>query len=133
MQQSWLGMRLRRHCGSADHVLSETRTSVESKLDPAAFMRVHRSTIVKSSRVVAVHAIVGGSYELELRGGVRMRTGRQYRGRIRKLLDGSGAPNRTDENALRASAIYRGRRVGLNDRTRLNVRALPRSIFSYRL
>jgi hypothetical protein len=41
---------------------------------------------VNSGRIVAVHTMIGGMYELELKGGVRIKTGRQYRDKIRKLL-----------------------------------------------
>ena len=76
------------HCGSVGHVFGETLTSLENKLDPGKFLRVHRSTIVNAGRIVAVHSMVGGVYELELRGGVRIKTGRQYRDKIRRLLSG---------------------------------------------
>jgi two-component system LytT family response regulator len=42
--------------------------------------------IVNTARIVTVHTLIGGVYELELRGGTRVKTGRQYRDRIRKLL-----------------------------------------------
>lgn len=74
------------HCGAVDHVFGETLASLETRLDPAKFLRVHRSTIVNTGRIVAVHTMIGGVYELELRGGARVKTGRQYRDRIRKLL-----------------------------------------------
>lgn len=74
------------HCGGVDHVFGETLASLETRLDPAKFLRVHRSTIVNAARIVAVHTMIGGVYELELRGGTRVKTGRQYRDRIRKLL-----------------------------------------------
>jgi two-component system LytT family response regulator len=76
------------HCGSVDHVFAESLTGLEMRLDPSKFLRVHRSTIVNSSRIVAAHTMPGGVYELELRGGVRINTGRQYREKVRKLLDG---------------------------------------------
>jgi two-component system, LytTR family, response regulator len=76
------------HCGQTNHVLSESMTSLESRLDPAQFLRVHRSTIVNFRRISAVHTMLGGAYELELRGGSRIKTGRQYRDKIRKLLGG---------------------------------------------
>ena len=57
------------HCGAARHLLGETLTSLERRLDPRRFLRIHRSRIVNASRVVAVHVLVGGTYELELRGG----------------------------------------------------------------
>jgi two-component system LytT family response regulator len=74
------------HCVAVDHVFGETLASLETKLDPSKFLRVHRSTIVNVTRIVAVHTIIGGVYELELRGGVRIKTGRLYHDRIRKLL-----------------------------------------------
>ncbi len=76
------------HCGSKDHVFGESLTSLEARLDPAKFLRVHRSIIVSSGRIAAAHTMPGGVYELELRGGVRIKTGRQYREKIRKLLGG---------------------------------------------
>lgn len=74
------------YCGSSSHVVAETLTHLEARLDPGKFLRVHRSTIVNSGRIAAVHAMIGGAYEVELKGGVRIRTGRQYRDQIRKLL-----------------------------------------------
>ena len=56
--------------------------------DAGKLLRVHRSAIVNSGRIAAVHTTIGGVYELELRGGIRIRTGRQYRDKIRKLLGG---------------------------------------------
>lgn len=74
------------HCGAVDHVFSETLASLKTRLDAAKFVWIHRSTIVNAARIVAVHTMIGGVYELELRGGTRIKTGRQYRDRIRKLL-----------------------------------------------
>lgn len=73
------------HCGSATHVLGETLTGLEARLDPDKFMRVHRSIIVNSGRITVAHTMPGGAYELEL-GGVRVKTGRLYREKVRKLL-----------------------------------------------
>jgi two-component system, LytTR family, response regulator len=77
------------HCRSKDYLYGETLTALERLLDPAEFIRVHRSHIVNLSRVVGVNAIAGGIYELELQGGARVSTGRQYSDRIRKLLKAS--------------------------------------------
>ena len=74
------------HCRSKDYLYGETMTTLERMLDPGKFVRVHRSHMVNLSRVVGVNAITGGVYELELQGGVRVSTGRQYSDRIRKLL-----------------------------------------------
>lgn len=74
------------HCASKDHVFGENLTALERLLDPAQFARVHRCHIVNLSRVIAVNTMPGGVYELELQSGARVNTGRQYAGRIRKLL-----------------------------------------------
>ena len=45
------------HCGAVDHVFGETLASLETRLDPAKFLRVHRSTIVNTARIVTVHTM----------------------------------------------------------------------------
>jgi two-component system LytT family response regulator len=74
------------HCGQARHLLAETLTGLERRLDPQRFLRVHRSRIVNRARIVAVHALVGGAYALELRDGTRLTTGRQYRDAVHQLI-----------------------------------------------
>jgi two-component system, LytTR family, response regulator len=79
------------HCGPKQHLLNETLTNLERRLDPAKFVRVHRGRIVNLSRIVVVHPLLAGSYELELRGGGRVTTGRHYRNAIHSLIKGQGA------------------------------------------
>lgn len=74
------------HCRSKDYLYGESLTALERLLDPGRFVRVHRSHMVNLTRIVGVNAIAGGVYELELQGGARVSTGRQYSDRIRKLL-----------------------------------------------
>lgn len=74
------------HCGAKNHMLGEGLTSLEKRLDPRMFIRVHRRRIVNLSRLVAVHPLLGGTYEMELRNGVRLTTGRQYKDAIRTLI-----------------------------------------------
>ncbi|MFI5078593.1 MAG: LytTR family DNA-binding domain-containing protein, partial [Vicinamibacteria bacterium] len=68
------------------HVLGETLTSLERRLDARRFLRIHRSRMVNRSRIVAVHVLLGGAYELELRDGTRLTSGRNYRDAVQKLL-----------------------------------------------
>jgi hypothetical protein len=42
--------------------------------------------MVNLERVIGVNSIAGGVFELELQGGARVNTGRQYSDRIRRLL-----------------------------------------------
>lgn len=74
------------HCGVKEHLLSETLTNLEHRLDPQRFLRVHRGRIVNLSRIVAVHPMLSGTYEMELRGGIRLTTGRQYRESVQDLI-----------------------------------------------
>jgi two-component system LytT family response regulator len=74
------------HCGSRQHLLAESLTNLEGRLNPARFLRIHRGRIVNVSRIEAVHPLLGGTYELELRSGVRLTTGRQYKDHVQSLL-----------------------------------------------
>ena len=74
------------HCGTKHHLLGETMTNLERRLDSRRFLRVHRSRMVNTSRVVAVHVLMGGTYELELRDGTRLTSGRQYREAVQQLI-----------------------------------------------
>jgi two-component system LytT family response regulator len=76
------------HCGPKQYLLGETMTNLESRLDPTKFVRVHRGRIVNVSRVVAAHPLLGGSYEMELAGGIRITTGRQFKEVVQKLIHG---------------------------------------------
>jgi two-component system LytT family response regulator len=78
------------HCRSSDYVFGGSLTSLERGLDPGKFYRVHRCHMVNVTRIVAAHAIASGVFELELRGGVRIKTGRQYSEGIRALLKAGG-------------------------------------------
>jgi two-component system LytT family response regulator len=74
------------HCGARRHLLNETLTNLEGRLNPARFLRIHRGRIVNLSRIEAIHPLLGGTYEMELRGGARLTTGRQYKNQIQALL-----------------------------------------------
>jgi two-component system LytT family response regulator len=74
------------HCGSKQYLLAESLTHLESRLNPSRFLRVHRCRIINLSRVLAVHPMLGGTYEMELRGGTRLSTGKQYKDAVQTLL-----------------------------------------------
>ncbi len=76
------------HCGTRQYTMAETLTGLTAKLDPKRFMRVHRGRIVNTSKIVAIHPMFSGTYELELRGGLRIATGRLYKAEIQKLFSG---------------------------------------------
>jgi two-component system LytT family response regulator len=74
------------HCGPKDYLLGETLTSFVGRLDPSRFLRIHRCRLVNLSRIVAVHPLMSGTYEMELRGGVRLTTGRQFKDAVQALI-----------------------------------------------
>jgi two-component system LytT family response regulator len=74
------------HCGAKQYLLGETLTSLEKRLNPGTFLRIHRGRIVNVTRLVAVHPMLSGTYEMELRNGVRLTTGRQYKDAVQNLI-----------------------------------------------
>jgi two-component system LytT family response regulator len=74
------------HCGTKTHLMSETLSGIEKRLDPRKFVRVHRGRIVNVSRIMAVHSLMNGVYELEMSNGVRLATGRQFRSAVQSLI-----------------------------------------------
>ena len=66
------------HVGSQSYLLRESLNSLETRLDPARFMRVHRSAIVQIDRVRAVRTTERGD-EAILRDGFRVPVGRRRR------------------------------------------------------
>jgi two-component system, LytTR family, response regulator len=74
------------HCGPKAYLFGETLSSLETRLDPDRFLRIHRCRIVNLSRIVAVHPMLNGTYQVQLRDGARLGTGRQYRQAMQRLL-----------------------------------------------
>jgi two-component system LytT family response regulator len=74
------------HCGAKHFLLGETLTNLAERLNPHKFVRIHRGRIVNLSRITAVHPLFSGTYEIELSGGMRISSGRQYRDQIQALL-----------------------------------------------
>jgi two-component system LytT family response regulator len=70
---------VRLHAGQAVHVLREPLTSLESRLDPARFARIHRSTLVNLDRVAEIQPWFSGDGMVVLRTGERLRVSRGYR------------------------------------------------------
>ena len=76
------------HCGTKQYLMAETLTRLAERLDPNQFMRIHRRRIVNTARIVAVHPLFSGTDEIQLRDGVKLTAGRQYRDQIQAFLAG---------------------------------------------
>jgi two-component system LytT family response regulator len=74
------------HLGTRSLVLRETMTHLESRLDPARFLRVHRSRLVRLDGIVEARAHASGRYLLRLKSGAQLVTGRSYAARVRGAL-----------------------------------------------
>jgi two-component system LytT family response regulator len=74
------------HCGQKQYTLGETLTSLQHRLDPAKFLRIHRGRIINIGRVAAVHTMLGGTYQIELQNGTRISSGRQYKDSIQAVI-----------------------------------------------
>jgi two-component system LytT family response regulator len=74
------------HVGDRRYVIREAMQALEERLDPNRFMRVHRSVIVRLDLVEALHRGGGGDYELQMKGGVRLRVSRSRREGLERWL-----------------------------------------------
>lgn len=67
------------------HLIRETMASLEQKLDPATFLRVHRSTMVNLQYVKEMRSESAGEYSVVLHNGQKVPMSRSYRSRIKSL------------------------------------------------
>lgn len=73
---------VRIHAAGRSHLLRETMAAMEQRLDPASFVRIHRSTIVNVSRIRELRPYSSREYAVILRDGTRLRSSRRYRDRL---------------------------------------------------
>ena len=67
------------HVGDTTHVIRERMQTLEDRLDPSAFMRVHRSVIVRLDEIDALLHNPGGDYAVRLKSGERLSVSRNRR------------------------------------------------------
>lgn len=69
---------MRLHVAGRSYLLHETISTLEARLDPAKFIRLHRSTIVRRDRIRALKHDGGGVWSADLGDGEEVRIGRTY-------------------------------------------------------
>jgi two-component system LytT family response regulator len=74
------------HTRSATHLLRETMNSLEQRLNPSRFARIHRSRIVNLARILELRSIENREYIVKLRDGSQHRSSRTYAERIEGWL-----------------------------------------------
>lgn len=78
------------HVGRDSHMIRETMNGIEAKLDPARFLRIHRSTVVNIDRIKELHPMFSGDYAVILRNGTELALSRNYRERFTELFENQG-------------------------------------------
>ena len=76
------------HTGGKGYLLRQTMMEIERQLDPAKFVRVHRSAIVNLERVQELHPLFRGDGVLVLHDGTRLRMSRARREEFERRLGG---------------------------------------------
>jgi two-component system LytT family response regulator len=77
---------IRLHVDGRPSFVRETMKSIEARLDPDRFVRVHRSSIINIDRVASIEPSSHGEYIVTMRDGARLTTSRTHSERLRELL-----------------------------------------------
>jgi len=73
------GNYLKVHTGRESHLIRGTMQSLETKLDPEKFVRVHRSVIVNVEKIKEIYPRSNGDQDLVLQNGRQLMLSRNYR------------------------------------------------------
>jgi DNA-binding LytR/AlgR family response regulator len=74
------------HTGSDSYLVHRTLNELEARLDPADFLRVHRSAIVRLDQIAEVLLADSGRFQLTLSTGLRLVVSRSRGAALRKLM-----------------------------------------------
>jgi two-component system LytT family response regulator len=68
------------------HLVREPLQSVEERLDPRQFVRVHRSFLINARHIRRIMPILYGDYQVLMSDGTKIRMSRSYRDKLKALL-----------------------------------------------
>ena len=74
------------HTSERAYLIREAIHTLEGRLDPNRFLRIHRSIIVRVDLIDTFHRGAGGDYEVQLKSGVRLRVSRSRREELERRL-----------------------------------------------
>jgi two-component system LytT family response regulator len=81
------GNYIRLHVGTQERLVHKTLQEMEEHLlDPARFVRIHRSTIVNLSRIATVEPLFHRELSVALKDGTRLVCSRRYRPRLQERV-----------------------------------------------
>ncbi|HEY6147143.1 MAG TPA: LytTR family DNA-binding domain-containing protein [Thermoanaerobaculia bacterium] len=76
------------HVGPTGHLYHLSTSGIEARLDPARFLRIHRSTIVNIERIKDLYPLFNGDYGVTLKDGTTLTMSSTYRRRLSAFRDG---------------------------------------------
>lgn len=76
---------MRLHVGPRSYLLHQTIGTLEARLDPTRFIRLHRSVIVRKDRIVRLGHDKAGAWHAELVDGEQVRIGRTYLAHVKAM------------------------------------------------
>ncbi|MGB3378882.1 LytR/AlgR family response regulator transcription factor [Allopontixanthobacter sediminis] len=76
---------VRLHVGGANYLLLQTIAGLEERLNPAEFIRIHRSTILRRENIRGLRHDGLGVWSAELDDGEALRIGRTYLARVKAM------------------------------------------------
>src|SRR5687767_996873 len=74
------------HVGTESHLFRETMNTLEARLNPDTFYRIHRSHIVNIERVRELQPWFNGEYVVFLKNGTRLTLSRGYREKLQEKI-----------------------------------------------
>jgi two-component system, LytTR family, response regulator len=77
------------HTGSTSHLLRESMSELERRLDPSSFFRIHRSAIINLERVRELRPLAKGDYTVLLEDGPALRISRSRLDELQRRLERS--------------------------------------------
>jgi len=78
------------HTAERAYLIREAIHTLEQRLDPERFLRIHRSIIVRVDLIDTFHRGAGGDYEVQLKSGARLRVSRSRREELERRLGVTG-------------------------------------------
>ena len=76
---------MRLYVGDRSYLLHQTISSLEERLDPTLFQRIHRSHILRKDRIAGLRHEGGGVWHILLSNGESLRIGRKYLADVKNL------------------------------------------------
>ncbi len=77
---------VRVHARGASHLLRESLGSLEARLDPGRFVRIHRSTLVNLARIASLEPLEHGEFRVHLSTGSQVVLSRRHRADLERRL-----------------------------------------------